>query len=154
MYKDCRPYLERARRLCLRSEKTEYDIRQKLQVWQVPGKCTESIIKSLIEDQFIDEERFARAFIKDKIFLNHWGKMKVSYGLRQKQLTGQWVEALMKEVDDMAYRDMLFKQAENKLRQLRKKENNPYRLKAKLMAFLQQRGVESNLCYEIADSLI
>ncbi len=74
--------LSRAASLCSRSEQCESQIRQKLERWQVEPETRERIIARLVEERFIDEERFAAAYARDKFRYNHWGPARIDMQLR------------------------------------------------------------------------
>ncbi|MFO7880568.1 MAG: regulatory protein RecX [Bacteroidota bacterium] len=148
MHEDYDIMLEKARRYCLRGEKSLHDVRQKLYQWQTEKSWHDKILNTLVEERFVDEERFARSFARDKCFLSKWGKVKIRYALRQKQIPDHQIEAAFEEIEDERYRKVFLDVAEQKLRSLHKKSSDPREIKQKLMRFLAQRGFELSLLDE------
>jgi regulatory protein len=142
--------LSRLMKICSRSEKSSYDIRKKLNEWGLEAKA-EQIIKKLVEEKYIDDIRFAAAFSHDKIFLNKWGKLKVSYLLRSQHISTENIQRVFELIDDHAYCDMLFEELKKKTSSLRK--YNALQKKTKLYAFGIQRGYESDLIRRYFESL-
>jgi len=142
--------LEKARRYCLRGEKCRNDLQKKLFQWQIPSQLHETIINTMIDERFIDESRFARSFVNDKCYLSKWGKIKIRYALSGKQIPVALINKALTEIDMNKYRNILQELAENKQKQIAKKESDPWNTKQKRYAFLAQRGFES---YEIAKIL-
>jgi len=140
--------LEKARRYCLRGEKCVFDVRQKLYQWQVEESWHEKILETLKEERFVDEERFARSYARDKCFLSKWGKIKIRYALRQKQLPEHLIESALAEIEGERYQQVFRDVAEQKLRSLKRKTHDSRELKQKLMRFLAQRGFEPGLLDE------
>ena len=72
-------------RYCSKAEHCIDDVRQKLWTWKVPTEEHDDIINTLIDNNFINEQRYAEAFVKDKFRFNHWGRIKISLMLRAKK---------------------------------------------------------------------
>src|SRR6056297_2403239 len=96
--------LEKARRYCLRGEKCVFDVRQKLYQWQVEESWHEKILETLKEERFVDEERFARSFARDKCFLSKWGKIKIRYALHRKQISENLIDTAFGEIEGARYK--------------------------------------------------
>jgi regulatory protein len=141
--------IRRLMELCSRAEKSSYDIRKKLAEWGLE-KESEKIIGSLTKGHFIDDFRYARAFVIDKIRLNKWGILKVRYLLKSKQITSIDIEKAILALDYEEYRKMVFTELARKQHSLNIKD--PYKLKSKLYAFAGQRGYESILINEFIES--
>lgn len=136
--------LEKARRYCLRGEKCKYDLRQKLYQWQVPDELHDKIIRQVEEERFIDEQRYAQSYANDKCYLSKWGKVKIRFMLSGKQIPEEILRVALDEIDMNRYREVLKDLAESKQRQLEKKEEDPWKTRQKLFAYLSQRGFESD----------
>lgn len=134
--------LEKARRYCLRGEKCRYDLQQKLFQWQIPAHLHETIIKTMIDERFIDEARFAKSFVNDKCYLSKWGKIKIRFALSGKQIPIEIINASLDQIDMNKYRSILKDLAKNKREQIAKKNTDTWIAKQKLYAFLAQRGFE------------
>jgi len=99
--------LHKAASYCSISEHCISEVRDKLTAWCVSGDDMEKIINKLIEDDFINEKRFCVAFTKDKFHFNKWGKIKISYALKQKGLSNEMINNALKTIDDGEYEEML-----------------------------------------------
>lgn len=91
---------EQMKRACARKEYCAYDIRRKLERMNLPEGVAEGIIRGLKEERYIDEERYIRSFISDKVRFNKWGRKKIEFALLQKQLPRQAVEKAFSEYRD------------------------------------------------------
>ncbi|MFO7789066.1 MAG: regulatory protein RecX [Bacteroidales bacterium] len=137
--------LEKARKYCLRGEKSVYDVQQKLYQWHVPEKWHDKILNSLKKDKFIDEKRFVNSFVRDKCYLNKWGRIKIRYHLRQKQIPEHLIEEALGEIEEDKYMEILREVAKQKIKSLEGKSDDAYNRKQKLFRFLAQRGFETHL---------
>ncbi len=91
---------KRMTRLCSRREYCVFDIRQKLRGMGLSEEGEEAVIQQLKEGRFIDEARYARGFIRDKLRFNRWGRKKIELVLRQKQLPGEMIEQAFMEFSE------------------------------------------------------
>ncbi len=91
---------ERMKRTCARKECCAFDIRRKLSRWDLSEETMEAIIRELKEKKFIDEERFIRSFINDKLRFNKWGRKKIEVALLQKRLPREAIEKAFAEYSD------------------------------------------------------
>lgn len=144
--------LSRLAALCSRGEQAESDLRDKLRRWQVAPAEAEDIIRRLKDEKFLSDERYAHAFVRDKVRFNGWGRIKIAHALRQKHIDSQWIEqALADEVDEAAYHDTLLHLMQGKLRSVSGRE--PQAARAALLRFAASRGFESDLCYRCLDEV-
>lgn len=132
--------LSKAMALCSKSEKCVSDIQQKLNDWGVEPADAQKIIKNLIAEKFIDEERYVRFFVRDKFVFNQWGKVKIAFMLKSKKVPAALVGEALRGIDDEAYLDLLVKLLEDKSKKT--KFVNEYDRKGKLVRFAQSRGFE------------
>jgi regulatory protein len=136
--------LGRAMALCSRQEYCESAIRSKLEFWEVSPDDTESIISQLIREKFIDDLRYAQAYVKDKVRLNHWGRVKIRYMLSMEKVGHPIIDQAMESIDDELYADALHDLLIKKARALQR-ESNPFTKRQKLIRFAQGRGFEVDL---------
>ena len=144
--------LSKVQFICSRQEKCCYDIRKKLQDWNVSTEEQDDIIQSLIEDKFIDEERYTIFFVRDKFRFNKWGRIKIIHHLKQKQIPEFIINNALDQLDDNEYRENLMELLSAKKKSIR--EDDPYQLKAKLFRFAQSRGFESQITLNLIDKLL
>lgn len=132
--------------LCSKSEKCASEIQEKLKLWDLSGEETEPVIEKLIAEKYIDDERFARAYVKDKFRFNHWGKQKIMYMLRTKGVSEEIINRALNENEDDGYSEKLHKLLEDKARSV--KAQNAFDKRSKLMRFALSRGFESGEIYK------
>lgn len=135
--------MKRAAALCARCEQAPNDIRGKLLKWGLRSHDANSIISQLIEQGFLDEQRFAMAFVKDKFTFNGWGRIKIAYQLRQKGIPTEVIDNAITTIDDEVYRERLIELLHNKW--LAVKNREPRAAWAAMMRFAASRGFESTL---------
>ena len=149
---DSKEALSRAAAYCSRQERCINDVERKLQDWEVEEKEFGAIIEWLITEKFIDEARFTSFYVRDKFKFNGWGRVKIRWSLKQKNITGAALENALNTIDDEVYAEKLQKLLEGKLKLLKGKD--PYKTKASLIRFAQSRGFESEIIYPIVEKLI
>ncbi|MDX9903842.1 MAG: regulatory protein RecX, partial [Bacteroidales bacterium] len=103
------------------------------------------------KEKFIDEQRYSRAFVLDHFRHSHWGRVKITMGLRNKKVSPEAIASGLEAIDDEEYMDLLRKTIEDQRRKIRAK--NRYDLKGKLLRHALGRGFESDLVYRVINSL-
>lgn len=144
--------LLKVQKLCSTEEKCRSDVRKKLFDWGITSENTEKIIDGLISENYIDERRYAKSFTKDKLRLNKWGKIKISFELNQKKLPRNVIVAAISLIDDKEYFELLKKETRKKLRSLRDKD--PYVLKGKLHRYASSKGFENEIIFNVLDEVL
>ncbi len=142
--------LNRLMQLCSHSEKSSYEIMKKLKEWGLENKADE-ILKELSDSNYIDDERYAKAFAHDKIIINKWGKNKVNFLLKRQQIKPINIQQALDSIDDEQYCKIVSEELEKKRKSIR--HTSSLQLKAKLYAFGVQRGYESDLIQAFLQSL-
>lgn len=136
---------DKAALLCSRSEKCTSEIQEKLKLFGLSAEESEPVIKKLADEKYIDDERFARAFVKDKFRFNHWGKQKIEYMLRAKKINQDILALAFEEIEDEGYAGELLKLLTDKAKTVKAKDL--YDKRNKLMRFAMGRGFESAKIY-------
>ncbi|MDY6801119.1 MAG: regulatory protein RecX [Bacteroidota bacterium] len=144
--------LVKAQNLCAQKEKCIEDIKQKFHQWGINKNDFEPLIASLIEDKFIDEERFAKAFVKEKFRFNKWGKIKIEYALKQKNIPESFIQKGMNEISLYEYQQVLETELTKKLNSL--KDTDEYTIKSKLVRFAVSRGFENGKVFDTVNSMV
>lgn len=144
--------LVKAQNLCANQEKCKSDIRKKLYDWKLPPKDHERILNQLEEDKFIDENRFAHYFAQDKLKYNKWGKIKIAYALKQKDIPEETIQNALAEIIESEYNDILKKELLKKLKSI--KDTDEYTIKSKLMRFASSRGFESGKIFDMISKIM
>ncbi|MGB8492520.1 MAG: regulatory protein RecX [Bacteroidales bacterium] len=142
-----RTALKKAMAICAGQECCSGDIRAKLELWGLKGPGADDIIAILISEKFIDDSRYAAAFVKDRFNFYKWGKVKIASHLRMKRIPEETIGAALEELDDELYRKAVREIMSDHRRTIKAK--NQYDLKAKMMRFGLSKGFESNLLYDI-----
>ena len=151
-HKDRAAALEKMQAICSRAEKCQFDIEQKLHDYPLSNEDRDWIIQKLREEKFIDDERFAGFFVKDKFRINRWGKLKIRQALKMKHIREDIIVKKLEEIDEADYNDFLMEILDKKNREL--KDTNIYNRKGKLYRFAAQRGFESEKVYTAIDLLL
>lgn len=126
--------------LCARKECCAFDIRTKLQRLDLDTEVIDRIIKLLQKEKYIDELRFTKSFIHDKIRFNKWGKIKVEYALRQKRISENIVSEAFQDFSDEELTDSLPDLLKAKWKTIKGKSE--YDKRSKLIRFGLGRGFE------------
>ncbi len=142
---------QKAAIMCSRSEKCAFEIREKLLLWDLSPENAEPVLDKLKEEKYIDDERFARAYVKDKFRFNNWGKQKITHMLRAKKIPSDILELAFEEIEDETYREKLMKLLSDKVRSI--KSTDIYDKRNKLMRFALGRGFETGKIYEALKEL-
>jgi len=144
--------LEKAQNLCAQKEKCIKDIKQKFYQWGINKNDFEPLITNLIEDKFIDEERFAKAFAKEKFRFNKWGKVKIEFTLKQKNIPEDYIQKGLNEIPLYEYHQVLEKELIKKLKSL--KDTDEFTIKSKLVRFAVSRGFENGKVFDMVNSMV
>jgi regulatory protein len=129
-------------------------MRDKMKRWEIDETAQNRIIDRLVKERYIDNERYARAFVKDKIRYNKWGRRKVQQALWMKRIDNDIQQRVLDEIDDKEYLDVL----RPLLKQKRKstKAANDYELNQKLVRFALGRGFTFDIirqCLEVDEEM-
>lgn len=139
--------LERAKWLCAKQERCQSEIYKKLKEWGIDEENSEEIITQLIIENFIDEKRFAQLYSRSKFNQLKWGRIKISYELKQKGISEKCIQYGLQEIDNKVYIKTLQKEIEKKTKEL--KENNTFILKNKIIKYFYSKGYEPELTIEL-----
>lgn len=140
---DKKAALAKAEHYCAYQERSQYEIRNKLYEWGLWTVDVEEIISELIQTNFLNEERFARAYVSGKFNINKWGKIKIKQGLKLKKVPEKMITRALNEINADDYMQTILSCAEKKLRTI--SEKDAYKRKYKLVTHLLSRGFENNL---------
>lgn len=141
--------LQRLTALCASAEHCEYEMTEKMRKWEVDEVDRERIMDYLRKAKFVDDERYARAFVKDKIKYNKWGRMKVEQGLWAKHIAEDIRRKVLDEVDDSEYKSVLMDLLKVKRRGI--KADSDYQMNMKLMKFAMSRGFDYSIIRQCID---
>lgn len=132
--------IEKAERYCAMQERCIADVIKKCYDWKLDKEQHAKVIDHLLQHNFIDEERFAFAFVRSKFNFKSKGKNKIMYELKSKKIDSQIIEQAMKQIEDEDYEEKMIKLATSKLKTLQK--DDVYKQRTKLIQYLMQKGYE------------
>ena len=135
--------------LCAQAEHCEKEMRDKLKRWDVDDAAQDRIIQRLISERYIDDERYAQAFVKDKIRYNKWGRRKVQQALWLKHIDPEIQQRVLDEIDDNEYLDVLRPLLLQKRNTV--KAQSDYELNQKLVRFALGRGFTFDIIRQCLD---
>lgn len=135
--------------LCAQAEHCEQEMRDKLKHWGIDESAQDHIIERLIRERYIDNERYARAFVKDKIRYNKWGRRKVQQALWMKHISDDIQQQVLDEIDEKEYLDVLRPLLKQKRKSI--KAESDYELNQKLVRFALSRGFGFDIIRQCLD---
>ena len=124
--------------ICAQAEHCEQEMRDKMKRWELDETVQNRIIDRLTKERYIDNERYARAFVKDKIRYNKWGRRKVQQALWMKRIDNDIQQRVLDEIDEKEYLDVLRPLLKQKRKSI--KAESDYELNQKLVRFALSRG--------------
>lgn len=136
--------LQKAKHYCAYQERCHSEVKEKLYALGLYKQEVEACLSQLIEENYLNEERFAQQFAGGKFRMKHWGRVKIKYELKQRQVSDYCIRKGLKEIDDEAYNNTLEKLAKEKWETL-DKESNQFAKMKKLQDYLLQKGFEQDL---------
>lgn len=124
--------------ICARAEHCKLEMRRKMDRWEIPADMQQRVMDYLVEEKYIDEERYARGFINDKIKYNKWGRKKVEQALYLKAIPKEIYSPILDEMEEESFEEILLPLLRNKKKTV--KGNSDYEIRMKLIRFALQRG--------------
>lgn len=144
--------LPKLKQYCAYQERCHSEAKEKLYSYGVYGDDADHLISRLIEEDYLNEERFAIHFAGGKFRMKQWGKVKIKYELKKKQVSEYCIKKALKAIDLDEYEKLLTRLTSQKLKTL-KSEKNIFIKKRKLQDFLLQRGFEHDLVREMVNQI-
>ena len=138
--------------LCARSEHCQQEMLDKMRQWGVAEEEQAQVMERLVKERYVDDERFTRAFVNDKIRYNKWGRRKVEQALWMKRIDEHIAKAVLDEVDDEEYTAILTPMLKQKRRST--KANSDYELNMRLIKYALSRGFTMDIikqCINVED---
>lgn len=136
--------LPQIKQFCIYRERCHSEVKEKLYSLGLYKNDVEQLMAQLVEENYLNEERFAKHYAGGKFRMNKWGRVKIKYALKQKFVSDYCIKKALKEITENDYKKMLEKLVEQKLKTL-KSEKNIFAKKKKLQNYLLQKGYESEL---------
>ncbi len=143
---------QKAKYYCAYQERSHAEVKKKLYGFGLYKNEVELLTSQLIEENYLNEERFAMAFAGGKFRIKHWGKTRIKYELKQRKVSDYSIKKSLAAIPDDEYEKKLQKLAEEKL-EILKSEKNIFTKKSKLQNYLVAKGYEYNLVFEILKNI-
>lgn len=144
---DERTALIKAEQFCAYQERSQQEVREKLYDMGMYPTGVESVISQLITSNFLNEERFAKAYAQGKFRMNGWGRIKIKQGLKFKRVPEKLINKALQLLDGDEYLSVLQKIMEKKQRQIH--DTDTFKRRYKLQQYAMSRGFESDLINEV-----
>lgn len=143
--------LDKMAKYCAYQERCVKDVRDKLKTFDIPEKEKTKILDYLIDNRFVNDERFAKAFVRGKVNQSGWGLNKIRFHLMQKGIDKEIIAESLGQTDEEVYRQRLIDILKTKSKTV--KATNDYEKKRKLAAYAMQKGFESSLVWSVVKDL-
>lgn len=144
--------LEKLKHYCAYQERCHAEVQEKLRKLEVPWQEHDGIIAVLVEERFLNEERFARLFARSKMRQKQWGAQKIKQALQQKRVSDYCIRQAMKELETEEYDSIMANAARKKLDSLH--NETPYIQKNKLAQYLLRKGFGSEAVWKLVSRLV
>ncbi len=135
--------------LCAQTEHCQHEMLEKMRRWELSDEAQARVMERLVKERYVDDERYARAFVKDKVRYNKWGRRKVEQALWQKHIDEDIRQRVLDEVDDEEYLSVLRPLLQQKRKST--KAQSDYELNQKLVRFALGRGFTYDVIRQCLD---
>jgi|SRR6478752_2847898 regulatory protein len=145
--------LQKARHYCGYQERSHTEVKEKLYGYGLRKAEVEELLSTLIEENYLNEERYAAQFAGGKFRMKQWGRVKIKYELKQKRVSEYCIKKAMKEIDEEDYQKTLQKLAEVKWNSVTGEGVNHFVKMSKTTDYLVQKGYEMDLVRAVVQGL-
>lgn len=139
-------------RLCARAERSSGDALRLMQNWGIDRQKQQVILKRLIDDRFIDDKRYAEAFVREKIRLSAWGKYKITAALKRKGIADEIIAEALADLNPTDNKKRLQDKLQAKIKHT--KYDSEYQLKTKLIRYALSLGFEMDEVMESVNDVM
>jgi len=143
--------LDKMAKYCAYQERCVKDVRDKLKTFDIPQAEKDKIFDYLLDNRFVNDERFAKSFVRGKINQSGWGLNKIRFHLVQKGIAKEIIDEALEQTDEEVYRQRLIDILRVKAKSV--KAETEFEKKRKLAAFAMQKGFEGSLVWEVLKDL-
>ena len=144
--------LQKAKQYCAYQERCHSEVKEKLYSFGLHKKDVDELLSTLIEENYLNEERFAIQFAGGRFRIKQWGRVKIKYALKQKQVSDYCIKRSLSAIDESDYKKTLQKLFEQKLKTV-KAEKNIFIKKRKVKDHLIQKGFEAELIRKLIEAV-
>ena len=139
--------LDKMAKYCAYQERCVKDVRDKLKTFDIPQKEKDEILDYLLDNRFVNDDRFAKSFVRGKINQSGWGVNKIRFHLIQKGIDKELIDEALGQTDEEVYRQRLIDILKAKAKTV--KAASDFEKKRKLAAYAMQKGFEGSLVWEV-----
>ncbi|MDN3619652.1 regulatory protein RecX [Polaribacter undariae] len=137
---------------CVYQDRCHKEVEQKMREYKLIPEAREMILLSLMKDNFLNEERFAKSFARGKFRIKSWGKQRIVRELKFRDISAYNIKTALKEIDEKEYLQTIYRITENRNEVI--SESDIYKRKQKLIGFLMRKGFESELIYKVVAEVV
>ena len=138
--------------LCVKAERSEFDVRRLLERWGVAEEVRQRIVDTLVRERFVNNRRYAEAYVREKVRFSGWGRYKIRAALRAKRIDEAIVEEALEQVDGASMREKLEHRLQMKMN--RTKSRDAYDLRGKLVRYGAGLGFDTDTVLEVVERLM
>ena len=143
--------LDKMAKYCAYQERCVKDVRDKLKVFDLPQEEKQEILDYLLDNRFVNDERYTKSFVRGKINQSGWGVNKIHFHLIQKGIAKDIIDEALGQTDEDLYRQRLIDILKTKSKTV--KAETDFERKRKLAAYAMQKGFEASLVWEVLKEL-
>ena len=143
--------LDKIAKYCAYQERCVKEVRDKLKTYDIPQEDRDKILDYLLDNRFVNDERFAKSFVRGKINQSGWGMNKIRFHLVQKGIAKDIIDEALQQTDEEVYRQRLIDILKAKAQTV--KADSDFEKKRKLAAYAMQKGFEGALVWEVLKDL-
>ncbi len=136
---------------CIYQDRCHKEVAQKMREYNLIPEAKEMILLSLLQHNFLNEERYAKSFARGKFRIKHWGKQRIVRELKFRDISSYNIKTALKEIDEQEYLKTIYSITEKRNEAI--SEPNIYKRKRKLIDFLMRKGYENELIYKTVDEV-
>lgn len=138
--------------LCVKAERSEFDVRRLLERWGIAVEERQRIVDTLVRERFVDDRRYAEAYVREKVRFSGWGRFKIRAALRAKRIDESIIEEVLGQVDGASMREKLEHRLQMKM--ARTKARDEYDLRGKLLRYGAGLGFDTDTVLEVVEYLM
>lgn len=137
---------------CVYQDRYHKEVEQKMREYNLIPEAKEMILLSLLKDNFLNEERFAKSFARGKFRIKNWGKQRIVRELKFRDISAYNIKTALKEIEEDEYLKTIYRITENRNEII--SDTNQFKRKKKLIDFLMRKGYESELIYKTVNEIV
>ena len=138
--------------LCVKTERSEFDVRRLLERWGIAAEERQRIVDTLVRERFVDNRRYAEAYVREKVRFSGWGRFKIRAALRAKRIDESIIEEALGQVDGASMREKLEHRLQMKMARTRARDE--YDLRGKLLRYGAGLGFDTDMVLEVVEHLL